>query len=334
MKNMTNIKNMANMKNIENVNSVKKLMMNTLIDVTIATLTFMSDVLFYNLKPNSMTTPWLPLASQSCSLVTFMAKKERASLIYVLHAVFGFIEVVLFTHKESKLYVTSTNSISPILPLNSVKLSLDFVNFVFKKWTRYGLYYCSKCNSVAHLDCSLDTRNLEYINFLEHEDEDEDSEPDESVDLTTYKVKKFIERKDGTQIPSEIAHFSHDHDLKFVNEAQNNQKCNGCARDICPPFYSCVKCKFFLHESCAKLPKKKRHPLHRHPLTLLAKSPSRTRHGKTGQTRLTRPVWPVTRLTRLKMTRFDLWPVLTCDPIDPDPTRLFCHVYQWWVDWD
>ena len=57
MKNMTNIKNMANMKNIENVNSVKKLMMNTLIDVTIATLTFMSDVLFYNLKPNSMTTP-------------------------------------------------------------------------------------------------------------------------------------------------------------------------------------------------------------------------------------------------------------------------------------
>ena len=217
-----------------------------------------------------------------------MAKKKRASLIYVLHAVFGFVEVVLFTHKESKLYVTSTNSISPILPLNSVKLSLDFVNFVFKKWTRYGLYYCSKCNSVAHLDCSLDTRNLEYINFLEHEDEDEDSEPDESVDLTTYKVKKFIERKDGTQIPSKIAHFSHDHDLKFVNEAQNNQKCNGCARDICPPFYSCVKCKFFLHESCAKLPKKKRHPLHRHPLTLLTKSPSRTRHGKTGQTRLTR----------------------------------------------
>ena len=187
-----------------------------------------------------------------------MAKKERASLIYVLHAVFGFVEVVLFTHKESKLYVTSTNSISPILPLNSVKLSLDFVNFLLKKWTRYGLYYCSKCNSVAHLDCSLDTRNLEYINFLEHEDED--SEPDESVDLTTYKVKKFIERKDGTQIPTEIAHFSHDHDLKFVNEAQNNQKCNGCARDICPPFYCCVKCKFFLHESCAKLPKKKKTP--------------------------------------------------------------------------
>ena len=47
---------MANMKNMANVNSVKKLMMNTLIDVTIATLTFTSDVLFYNLKPNSMTT--------------------------------------------------------------------------------------------------------------------------------------------------------------------------------------------------------------------------------------------------------------------------------------
>ena len=35
-----------------------------------------------------------------------------------------------------------------------------------------------------------------------------------------------------------------------------------------------------------------------------------------------RPVWPATRLTRLKMTRFDLWPVLTCDPFDPTRTWL------------
>ena len=56
------------------------------------------------------------------------------------------------------------------------------------------------------------------------------------------------------------------------------------------------------------------------------------RHGKTGQTRLTQPVWPATQLTRLKMTRFDQWPILTCNLIDP--TRLFCHVYQRWIDWD
>ena len=38
------------------------------------------------------------------------------------------------------------------------------------------------------------------------------------------------------------------------------------------------------------------------------------RHGKTGQNFLIRPA---TRLTCLKMTRFDLQPVLTRDPIDP-----------------
>lgn len=47
---------MANVKNMENVKSVKKLMMNTLINATIATLTFTSDFLFYNLKSNSMAT--------------------------------------------------------------------------------------------------------------------------------------------------------------------------------------------------------------------------------------------------------------------------------------
>ena len=47
---------MANVKNMENVKSVKKLMMNTLIDVTIATLTFTSNFLFYNLKLNSTAT--------------------------------------------------------------------------------------------------------------------------------------------------------------------------------------------------------------------------------------------------------------------------------------
>ena len=49
-------KNIANVKNMENVKFVKKLMMNTLIDVTIATLTFTSNFLFYNLKLNSTAT--------------------------------------------------------------------------------------------------------------------------------------------------------------------------------------------------------------------------------------------------------------------------------------
>jgi hypothetical protein len=37
--------------------------------------------------------------------------------------------------------------------------------------------------------------------------------------------------------------------------------------------YTCAQCRFFLHKSCVKLPRKKRHTLHSHLLTLLAKPP-------------------------------------------------------------
>nr|XP_023911117.1 uncharacterized protein LOC112022720 [Quercus suber] len=137
--------------------------------------------------------------------------------------------------------------------------------------THYGLYYCSRCDFATHLDCAM--QNKENINLQEFKDEDEVSELNESVDSTTYKVK-FNMREDGTKIATEIKHFSHEHDLKLIDEVLNNQKCDGCVRAIFPPFYSCVKCSFFLHESCANLPNKKRHPLHQRPLTLLPMKPS------------------------------------------------------------
>ena len=143
--------------------------------------------------------------------------------------------------------------------------------------TRYGLYYCSKCDFVAHLDCSIFKENREDIDLQKFEDEDEVPELDESVDLVTYKVNKFNMGEDETQIAIEIKHFSHEHDLILTDEVLNNQKCDGCVRDILPPFYSCVKCSFFLHKSCVKLPKKKKHPLHQHPLTLLPKAPYRSK---------------------------------------------------------
>ncbi|KAL4642443.1 hypothetical protein ACB092_02G018600 [Castanea dentata] len=138
--------------------------------------------------------------------------------------------------------------------------------------TRYGLYYCSRCDFVAHLNCAVDGRNKENINLKEFKDVDEVPELNESADSATYEVKKSNMKEDGTQIVEEIKHFSHRHDLKLTNEVPNNQICDGCVRAILTPYYSCVKCEFFLHESCAKLPPKKRHPLHQHPLVLLPMS--------------------------------------------------------------
>ncbi|XP_050274195.1 uncharacterized protein LOC126717063 isoform X1 [Quercus robur] len=138
--------------------------------------------------------------------------------------------------------------------------------------TCYGFYYCSKCDFAAHLNCAIG--NKESINLQEFKDEDEVLELSESVD-STYKVKKYNKREGGIQIAAEIKRFSHEHDLMLTEQLLNNQKCDGCVRAILPLFYSCVKCSFFLHESCANLPKKKRHPLHQHPLSLLPMKPSK-----------------------------------------------------------
>ncbi|KAM7524469.1 hypothetical protein LguiA_014371 [Lonicera macranthoides] len=82
-----------------------------------------------------------------------------------------------------------------------------------------------------------------------------------------------------------MKHFSHRHPL-VLKERQNNyddnendnidlqriHRCNGCAEPmISGPFYSCDRynCEFFLHKSCAELPRKIEHPLHPdHSLTL------------------------------------------------------------------
>ncbi|KAF3944603.1 hypothetical protein CMV_028947 [Castanea mollissima] len=140
--------------------------------------------------------------------------------------------------------------------------------------TNYGFYYCSRCDFVAHLDCAADYRNRDNINLQElKEEENEDPELDQSVNSAAYEVKNIKVGEDGTEIATEIQHLSHEHKLKLSDyEVLNNEKCNGCVQAISPPFYSCVNCSFFLHESCAKLPKKKRHPLHQHLLTLFPKS--------------------------------------------------------------
>lgn len=112
----------------------------------------------------------------------------------------------------------------------------------------------------------MDEENREDINLMKLKDgessesKNEDSELNESNDSATYIVKKIIVSEDEIEIAKGIKHFSHKHDLKLIDEVENNKQCNGCLRVILPPFYSCVKCNFFLHKSCIKFPRKKRHP--------------------------------------------------------------------------
>jgi hypothetical protein len=78
----------------------------------------------------------------------------------------------------------------------------------------------------------------------------------------------------------EIQHFSHEeHPLMFVEEFENDEKiqvivCSGCDKSVCGPTYKCSHCNFFLHKSCAELPREIHHPLHPYH-TLSIRAPAR-----------------------------------------------------------
>jgi hypothetical protein len=142
-----------------------------------------------------------------------------------------------------------------------------------KKVETDRVYYCSKCNFVAHLDCATREGGMD-ASMLQNED----SKLDESIDSLAYVVKKMKIGEAKIEIAEEINHFSHQHDLKLTEELLNDEQCDGCMLPIStspsPQFYSCAQCKFFLHKSCVELPRKKRHPiLHPHLLTLFTKAP-------------------------------------------------------------
>ena len=119
----------------------------------------------------------------------------------------------------------------------------------------YGAYKCSRCPHYAvHSKCA--TRN-EVWDGIELEDV-----PDEEEEIEDpYKV---VNEKD-------IIHFSHEnHILRLDESCVTDKRCEGCVLPFNgDPCYRCVECDFILHKTCASLPRKKRHLLHNHKLTLL-----------------------------------------------------------------
>ncbi|KAG6646432.1 hypothetical protein CIPAW_07G008600 [Carya illinoinensis] len=128
----------------------------------------------------------------------------------------------------------------------------------------YWVYCCSSQDFVAHLHCATSNKEKDETFVPKHEEDD----------LFPYIVNKTKRGGDGTEIHTEIKHFSHEHDLKLTDGLGIDKKCDGCIRPIFPPFYSCVQCGFFLHKSCVELKSELQHSLHRHPLKLLLREKS------------------------------------------------------------
>ncbi|KAE8654395.1 Pentatricopeptide repeat superfamily protein [Hibiscus syriacus] len=136
--------------------------------------------------------------------------------------------------------------------------------------TRYGSYYCSAsdCNYIAHVYCAPNKAIWDGTIFLE--------DNDESCNVTQHTSSNLIiEVVEQTCIGEQmvatgIKHEYHDHNLRltFSGDIEDDSQCDGCMRPIATHFYSCHQCKFFLHKDCAELPRVKRHPFHKHVLTL------------------------------------------------------------------
>lgn len=163
---------------------------------------------------------------------------------------------------------------------NQSKLACDICRK--KVEPQFAAYSCSKCMYVVHLNCAgkkylrglqqhdgrlytggsgrLQTSSQTYINPLGDED------------ATSNNFSKKMFEEVGS---IEILHSNCEKELILCKEEGDNDKqCHGCMQSFSvtkPSYsYSCVKCGFFLHKHCADFPITKRHPLHKHPLTLIA----------------------------------------------------------------
>ncbi|XWS59199.1 hypothetical protein CRYUN_Cryun08bG0101200 [Craigia yunnanensis] len=132
--------------------------------------------------------------------------------------------------------------------------------------TEHGSYYCGDCNYIVHVHCATDEFIWDRTTDLDDEDQ---------MSKGALRSSIIIEQiRDGEDlIASKIKHIFHQHDLTLTRALddglnQDDKSCDGCMQPISAPFYSCGKCDFFLDGNCAELHMEKRHPLHRHPLTL------------------------------------------------------------------
>lgn len=122
--------------------------------------------------------------------------------------------------------------------------------------TRHGSYSCRSCNYICHVKCAI-----EDYKWYKHDQSS--NEPPTPSDPSYHVISD-----------TEIKHFSHQHNLVLSEGNVDGKLCAGCILFISPPYYHCSECDFFLHKSCAELPRKKKlwFHVHQNPLTVISDS--------------------------------------------------------------
>ncbi|XP_056845401.1 uncharacterized protein LOC108806504 isoform X4 [Raphanus sativus] len=189
----------------------------------------------------------IPGAPYLCHQCNFMIHRDCLVLPRVIH-------LTRHKHRISRSYFIGPGKFS----CGVCRLELDW---------RYGGYRCSICpDYVIHLRCATRDDVWDGIDhYGKPEEEEEIEEPFQVLDDNLIK------------------HFSHEHVLKF-NEGglvcHEATHCSACALPVYfDAFYICWVCDYVLHETCANLPRKLRHELHKHTLTLRPNTTPDEEHG-------------------------------------------------------
>ncbi|PPD73803.1 hypothetical protein GOBAR_DD29260 [Gossypium barbadense] len=119
-----------------------------------------------------------------------------------------------------------------------------------------GSYSCRRpgCNYVVHVNCVLEDARLYKV--IEDEKQCEELY-EKSMQSSIIPVIEVNEAGEATK----IQHLSHQHCLvlTYKMEEEIDRKCDGCMLPISNIFYYCSECPFFLHKTCAELPRIKQH---------------------------------------------------------------------------
>ncbi|TYG35778.1 hypothetical protein ES288_D13G010400v1 [Gossypium darwinii] len=168
----------------------------------------------------------------ACCTCSIMVHKKCISLPSIIQHVFHVHRVfhTYFIHKE---YSESLNCIR----------CHEVVD------TEHGSYFCADCNVIFHVNCAL--KEKEWYCIVSQENED-----DKSLDIPVNSITKFLETNDAGEATL-IEHCKHKHYLMLSDKiSEHGDKCcDGCLLLISAKFYHCLRCDFFLHKSCAELPK-------------------------------------------------------------------------------
>ncbi|KAG4181230.1 hypothetical protein ERO13_A10G214100v2 [Gossypium hirsutum] len=132
--------------------------------------------------------------------------------------------------------------------------------------SKHGCYCCSDCNYIVHANCAI--KDYRWYTIIDYEIE----ETGELLNNSAFVVIKETKLGENIVIPTEIKHISHPHNLIFSDNVKGDchRYCDGCMLFISTSFYHCSQCDFFIHNSCAELPKKMYMwtDTHQRPLTL------------------------------------------------------------------